>query len=130
MDKQREIKFRGLTVGLKWEYGYMCIPEYGKYAGMSFILNKAGHLAYDVRPETLGQFTGLLDKQGKEIYEGDIVIGFCTSNHPAIIEWDAPNGGYNIREQDGEYQDIDSNTRMEVIGNIYENPELLWKKNE
>ena len=73
----------------------------------------------------LMQYTGLHDKNGKEIYEGDIIIGFCTGNYPAIVECDAPDGGYNIRELDGQYIDIDSNTSVKVIGNIYENPELL-----
>ncbi len=73
------------------------------------------------------QFTGLLDKQGKEIYESDLVRGFCTGNYPALIECDAPNGGYNIRKTDGEYIEIDSNTIIEVIGNIYEQPKLKEK---
>ena len=74
------------------------------------------------------EFTGLLDKNGKEIYEGDIVLSFDTGNYPAVIKCDAPNGGYNIRERNGNYIEIDSNTRIEIIGNIYENPELLEVK--
>lgn len=71
------------------------------------------------------QFTGLLDKNGQEIYEGDIVICFATGNSPAVVECNAPDGGYNLRGRDGEYIEIFYNEGLKVIGNIYENPELL-----
>ena len=66
----------------------------------------------------LMQFTGLLDKNGKEIYEGDIIkgkeMGVC------IVFWDKKRARFWITAGWGDLTD-----RCEVIGNIYENPELL-----
>ena len=103
---------------------------------------KAGIWVYGVvDPETVGQYTGLKDKNGKKIFEGDIVR--LTDEHNEI-EWTAvvvfgnPNGEYNwgwqlkaIGEFDGN-KDIllwvdmeESGAYCEIIGNIYDNPEFL-----
>jgi len=83
----------------------------------------------------LMQSTGLFDKNGVGIYEGDIVIKYwhTSEDDPAygiyepiyIIECDASNGGYNLRSESMEYEEIDSNIILDVIGNRYENPDLL-----
>ena len=97
--------------------------------------------AYPVLSETIGQYTGLTDRNGKKIFEGDIVR--LTDEHNEI-EWTAvvvfgnPNGEYNwgwqlkaIGEFDGN-KDIllwvdmeESGAYCEIIGNIHDNPELL-----
>jgi uncharacterized phage protein (TIGR01671 family) len=66
----------------------------------------------------LMQFTGLKDKNGKEIYEGD-VVELDGSDRPAVMEFHS--GSFSLRRI---YGGADA-YRMEVIGNIYENPELL-----
>jgi len=74
------------------------------------------------------QFTGLKDKNGKEIYEGDIVK--YEFSHPLHVVW--LDAGWGVRWQDiGNTEEQFINTEdeefqyIEIIGNIYENPELL-----
>lgn len=74
----------------------------------------------------LMQYTGLKDRHGVEIYEGDIVREYDDyDGEPAIIDWNTDDACFRINydgESDGFYN-IGS-TMIEVIGNIYENPEL------
>ena len=79
----------------------------------------------------LMQFTGLLDKNGKEIYEGDIVkvkwggVGDVVFKDGGFVsQWENGNVEYRVCKSDIESREV------EVIGNIYENPELLGKEGE
>lgn len=79
----------------------------------------------------LMQFTGLHDKNGKEIYEGDIVYLYHESYdepHKQVVEWHKNGGGY-YAEDDFGYDYLpplsEDDFELEIIGNIYENPELL-----
>lgn len=98
----------------------------------------------EVNPDTIGQYTGLHDKNGKEIYEGDIVLyedwemayeggGNDSFINKGIVEYCEDNCCYNVTERqtvditDVLYKD---NEDLEVIGNIYDNPELLGGEDE
>lgn len=89
------------------------------------------HLRIDVNPETVGQYTGVKDKNGVKIFEGDIlsfVDGDGDTNYLTVIY---DRDMFTTKECDFVDRDglwSDSTLDLEVIGNIYDNPELLKGK--
>lgn len=118
----REIKFRGKRIDNgEWVYGYLADED---YINDIYSIDLS---SIEVDRDTVGQFTGLFDKNGKEIYEGDIIKGFDIT----IEVWYSEDKACfmaEMKEPQNDMVDIlggYDTARMEIIGNIYDNPELI-----
>lgn len=121
----REILFRGKRVDNgQWVEGYY-YPGF-QDTSISFILCKHDGIVYEVLPETVGQFTGLFDKNRKRIFEGDIVKSEYNSELFSVKYLDGSFVGDNSDFEFGILSNFEL-TRSEIIGNIHDNPELLNK---
>lgn len=132
----REILFRGKKRNGEWVEGDLLHTTVDREPRIrSFGLNCAG--VYDVIPETVGQFTGLTDKNGKKIFEGDIIQ--VKSNYRFLIKYGEymPNDfckyeykdwkSFGLFATDGkaDFQMSNHSHLFEVIGNVHDNPELM-----
>lgn len=131
----REIKFRAWdTTNKKMiQVRQIIIPdgnnEYGvqeiAVSGLKFGTNPSHWL---IAPPLM-QYTGLKDKNGKEIYEGDIVAHLVYGGNYKVV-YSCDNTGYDLVNTNLRSMHLTSKCQVniEVIGNIYENPELLEEK--
>lgn len=145
----REIKFRGKRVDNgEWVYGYYWRDNSNGKHKITIDLSEDNFRCHEVDPETVGEYIGLKDKSGKEIYEGDVIsLEVYVSEEGTTIEHDnevkylvPPKEDYvlgvvefyrsgfvmTLMGDEGKvYSDIEEETI--IVGNIYENPELLNK---
>src|SRR5690554_5728043 len=145
-EKMREIKFRGEILNANcWVYGFYF---YSEKENKHYIIGESidyGYQKIEIDPKTKGQFIGLHDKTGAEIYEADIVKmhyffdNFAPYTLGAYEDEKEIIGVVGIDEM-GTYTVCDDDKyywlnymeypqeELEIIGNIYDNPELLKKQ--
>jgi len=116
----REIKFRGKRKDNgEWLYGYLGAEDqiiiWDNPNGISRIIQ--------IIPETVGQFTGYNDIDGKDIYEGDILTYTSTGFVGEVIFLSPQFTLVNIARGDG--HDLVLTADLKLIGNIHDNPKLL-----
>ena len=131
----REIKFRGRDEHGDWHYGaFMGVFYDGVVAPIEYANIYDDGMANRVLPNTVGQFAGLLDSKGKEIYEGDIVkcdsgrickVVFFTSASACCFDL-IPVGGFDCEPP----KKSTLWKGLTVIGNVHDNPDLLKEGGE
>lgn len=117
----REIKFRGKALSddhTTWLYGNLNVNDDGKAAIM-----RIGDFwsLQRVNPDTVGQFTGLYDAEGREIYEGDVVCIDDWSS-PSYIRWDFVTASFVVDRWSMNLVHVGA---IKIVGNVHDDPELL-----
>lgn len=127
--------YRGLSIDEnskgQWQYGYL-IEDNGK----AFIINEVieANEQYitigswcPVNIESVGRFTGMFDKNCKEIYEKDILFGHAGEDFLEVVEFDEADGKW-VRTDIWYYSKLDlseNNECLEIVGNVFEHTEIL-----
>lgn len=147
----RELLFRGKAKAIagcpynngksdgEWLFGYI-FPDLGAVKIRQFEPDRLECNDYEVDPETVGQYTGLTDKNGVRIFEGDIVKGIAYSvERIGVIVWIDEIASFGVRYFKSQNPTTWENSSIlrcasmgktdqfaaEIIGNIHGNPELL-----
>ena len=124
----REILFRGkCKTDNEWLYGFPYVTRKNAVK-INWYCSEFGSMRTDeVDPETVGQYTGLTDKNCKKIFEGDLIRSTETGE-TAIVQWFSEHSAFMIwcktSNQVG-FLDECEKSIIEVIGNIHDNPELM-----
>ena len=128
----REILFRGKRSDGEWAFGSLLKVTFDGTTynlifadNFLFVFGQAKAMEHAaVIPKTVGQFVGLTDKNGKKIFEGDIL-----SEHGSLflVVWDKKWARFKLQHIDRaiQYPEWNRGEQMEIVGNIHDNPELL-----
>ena len=123
----REIIFRGQRADNgEWVYGFLT-KMWGEY---HIVDGNNENSAYEVIPETIGQYTGIINKNGKKVFEGDVVEYAGSCGEIVFVE---RRGAFMSNEKDMYCEWLSNLPQygtgiMEIIGNIYDNKEILEGK--
>lgn len=129
---ERVVKFRGKTQDGKWVYGDLIHSGSDEIAILEFDA-PCLEAVTDVVPESVGQFTGLHDKNGKEIYEGDVITQLLVFQNGERYDYSTRIGQvvfdklwcFVMLSKSRLYHLFGDGVTQEVIGNIHDNPNLL-----
>lgn len=127
----RTIKFRGKSkLDGRWIFGDLFRNDLDGEVAIQFYDEEDGWMNAMVRPETVGQFTGIKDGNGTEIFEGDIIEVTLRHNNAIVSTYNAivdqKEGAFGFKNKQGFcpfYGQIHENYK--VIGNIHDNPKSL-----
>lgn len=126
----RTFKFKGKIIDNdEWVYGYLAdVQEKNGYATIDYVFDD-GYEYWEscehVYVNTVCQFTGLKDRNGVEIYEGDLLKVWClpfadAEEEIAKVNWDEKRAGFILLYNNGSYHYFDDVMEVEVVGNIHD----------
>ena len=125
---KREILFRGKRVdSSKWIYGSLVVNIHMGKTTYHILTNGMGQVysnSFELIPETLGQYTGLTDKNGTNIFEGDIID---YASKKLIVGWNKMQHRWSMYCAIKDSVFIHLHEDGVIVGNIHDNPELLEK---
>lgn len=127
---KREIKFRGQSIenrkNRQWIYGRY-LSDYDGYSYRELIVDCITGLSYEVDPITIGQFSEITDKNGNSIFEHDLIlIHDSESSYQFTVEVLFHKGMFCYKNKACGFTPLwYVSDRCEVIGNVFDNPELL-----
>ena len=124
----RTILFRGFNAkNNKWLYGSHIINRGKHFVAPDEFADDKTWEDYEVEQETIGQFTGLTDADGKDIYEGDLL--FSDENADVFeVVYDAPR--FCFKDNDFGFRFLNHPEFFHVIGNVFDDPDMIEKGGE
>ena len=126
----------GSLIDLDIDSGYCYIVQPYKKASILPIIFLITDRMKLVDPETLCQFTGLYDRYGNKIWENDILMAHLDESYPEDTTYETVEWGFagwvthEANSTDRQYLDEFDTEHFEVVGNIFDNPELLQEESD